>query len=69
MDTSVAAIRATQEGRKTKSKPDALSWRVDPSVERRYSEWFEKDGGRKKDEHGLLAQTIIEEDDDSDEGY
>lgn len=65
----MASIRAAQEQKKRNSKPDILKWKVDPSVERRYSEWLEKDGGRKKDEHGLLAQTIIEEDDDSDDGF
>ncbi|ESZ99433.1 hypothetical protein SBOR_0195 [Sclerotinia borealis F-4128] len=66
---SVTSIRAVQEQKKRSSKPDLLKWKVDPSVEKRYSEWLEKDGGRKKDEHGLLAQTIIEEDDDSEDGF
>jgi hypothetical protein len=42
-----------------------LKWKIDPSVEKKYAEWLEKDGGGRKDEQGLLAQTIIEEDDDS----
>ncbi|CAD6439667.1 5ffba10d-8892-4564-ab5b-a0dda35c9f7f [Sclerotinia trifoliorum] len=66
---SLVSIRATEEQKKQETKPDLLKWKVDPSVEKRYSEWLEKDGGRKKDEHGLLAQTIIEEDDDSDDGF
>ncbi|KAI9646968.1 hypothetical protein NHQ30_004969 [Ciborinia camelliae] len=66
---SVASIRTAQEQKKRGSKPDPLRWKVDPSVERRYPEWLEKDRGRKKEEHGLLAQTIIEEDDDSDDGF
>ncbi|KAA8572865.1 hypothetical protein EYC84_003434 [Monilinia fructicola] len=66
---SVSSIRAAQGEKKRNSKPDLLKWKVDPSVERRYSEWLEKDGGRKKDEQGLLAQTIIEEEDDSDDGF
>ncbi|KAF7875039.1 hypothetical protein EAF04_002211 [Stromatinia cepivora] len=66
---SLVSIRATEEQKKRESKPDLLKWKVDPSVEKRYFEWLEKDGGRKKDEHGLLAQTIIEEDDDSDDGF
>ncbi|APA08119.1 hypothetical protein sscle_03g028890 [Sclerotinia sclerotiorum 1980 UF-70] len=65
----LVSIHATKEQKKQKTKPDLLKWKVDPSVEKRYSEWLEKDGGRKKDEHGLLAQTIIEEDDDSDDGF
>ncbi|TGO60109.1 hypothetical protein BCON_0038g00240 [Botryotinia convoluta] len=68
-DLSVASIRAAREHKKRNSKPDPLKWKVDPSVEKRYSGWLEKDGGRKKDEHGLSAQIIIEEDDDSDDGF
>ncbi|KAB8299912.1 hypothetical protein EYC80_000155 [Monilinia laxa] len=66
---SVSSIRAAQGEKKRNSNPDLLKWKVDPSVERRYSEWLEKNGGRKRDEHGLLAQTIIEEEDDSDDGF
>ncbi|QSZ30635.1 hypothetical protein DSL72_000193 [Monilinia vaccinii-corymbosi] len=62
-------IHAAQGQKKRNSKADPFKWKLDPSVERRYSEWLEKDGGRNKDEHGLLAQTIIEEDDDSDDGF
>lgn len=66
---SMVSIPTAQKPKKRNSKPDILKWKVDPSVEKRYSEWLEKDGGRKKYEHGLLAQTIIEEDDDSDDGF
>ncbi|KAF7955376.1 uncharacterized protein EAE97_000635 [Botrytis byssoidea] len=68
-DLSVASIRAAREHKKRNSKPDPSKWKVDPSVEKRYSGWLEKDRGRKKDEHGLSAQIIIEEDDDSDDGF
>ncbi|TGO31037.1 hypothetical protein BPAE_0002g01300 [Botrytis paeoniae] len=68
-DRSVASIRAAREHKKRNLKPDPLKWKVDPSVEKRYSGWLEKDRGRKKDEHGLSAQIIIEEDDDSDDGF
>ncbi|KAM0144150.1 hypothetical protein ACHAQE_008106 [Botrytis cinerea] len=66
---SVAPIRAAREHKKRDSTPDVSKWKVDPSVEKRYSGWLENDGGRKKDEHGLSAQIIIEEDDDSDDGF
>ncbi|RAL60161.1 hypothetical protein DID88_000785 [Monilinia fructigena] len=66
---SAFSIRAARGEKKRNSNQDLLKWKVDPSVERRYSEWLEKDGGRKNDEHGLLAQTIIEEEDDSDDGF
>lgn len=68
-DLSVASTRAAREHKKRNPKPDPLKWKVDPSVEKRYSGWLEQDGGRKKDEHGLSAQIIIEEDDDSDDGF
>lgn len=66
---SVAPIRAAREHEKRDSTPDVSKWKVDPPVEKRYSGWLENDGGRKKDEHGLSAQIIIEEDDDSDDGF
>ncbi|TGO37337.1 hypothetical protein BHYA_0100g00370 [Botrytis hyacinthi] len=68
-DLSVASIRAAREHKKRNSKPNPSKWKVDSTVEKRYSGWLEKDGGRKKDEHGLSAQIIIEEDDDSDDGF
>ncbi|TEY80556.1 hypothetical protein BOTCAL_0037g00110 [Botryotinia calthae] len=66
---SVAPIRAAREHKKRNSTPDVSKWKVDPSVDKRYSGWLENDGGRKKDDHGLSAQIIIEEDDDSDGGF
>jgi hypothetical protein len=36
-------------------------------LKREYSEWLEQDRGRPKD--GLLATTILEEEDDSDEVF
>lgn len=43
--------------------------RSDPSLERKYAEWLEKDVGKRKEDQGLLGQTIIEEDDDSEAGF
>jgi hypothetical protein len=34
-----------------------------------YSEYIEKDRGKRKEGQGLLSQTILEEDDDSEDGY
>ncbi|PQE30730.1 PMP-22 EMP MP20 Claudin tight junction domain-containing protein [Rutstroemia sp. NJR-2017a WRK4] len=62
---SAASVRAARAQKQRDSKQDPLKWKIDPSVEKKYAEWLEKDGGGRKDEQGLLAQTIIEEDDDS----
>jgi len=66
---SLASVHATQEQKNRNSKQDSLKWKVDPSVEKRYAEWLEKDGDRKGDQQGLLGRTIIEEDDDSNDGF
>jgi hypothetical protein len=34
-----------------------------------HSEYIEKDRGKWKEGQGLLSQTILEEDDDSDDGF
>ncbi|KAH8598025.1 hypothetical protein B0O99DRAFT_684084 [Bisporella sp. PMI_857] len=36
-------------------------------LEKRFAEWQKKDGGPQRDDGSLFAQTILEEDDDSDE--
>ncbi|RDL35115.1 Uncharacterized protein BP5553_07046 [Venustampulla echinocandica] len=65
---SAASIRATKEQKElegawksslSKSGPDR--WRSKPT------EWQDLDRGKRRDDTGLLGQTIIEEDDDSDE--
>ena len=40
----------------------------DSSLEKKYAEWLEKDIGKRKEDYGLLGQTIIEEEDDADDG-
>lgn len=37
-------------------------------MEKKYAEWLEKDVGKHR-EDGLLGQTILEEDDDSEDGF
>jgi len=64
-------LRSLKERRELKEKADSssggeLKWKVDPSVERKYSEWLEK---KQEDDRGLFTQTIIEEDDDSEDGF
>ena len=36
---------------------------IDPSMKREYADWLDRDRARKRE--GLMAQTILEEDDDS----
>jgi hypothetical protein len=38
-------------------------------LKREYAEWLEQDRGRTPVKDGLLATTILEEDDDSDDGF
>jgi hypothetical protein len=42
--------------------------RLNNVVEREYKEFFDKDRGRRREWHGLLPQTILEEEDDSEDG-
>ncbi len=34
-----------------------------------YAEYLDKDRGRRREGQGLLSQTILEEDDDSEDGF
>jgi hypothetical protein len=38
-------------------------------MEKKYAEWLETDRGQRVEDQGLLRQTILEEDDDSEEGF
>lgn len=42
---------------------------VDMSLEKDYAGWVEKDSEKRQEGHTLLKQTILEEEDDSDEGF
>lgn len=44
------------------------SLRGDARRQKKYAEWLEKDIGKRREE-GLLGQTILEEDDDSEDGF
>jgi hypothetical protein len=67
--TSVRAIqekkRREQEWQSSTVKNDDLAWRSDVSMAK-YAEWLGKRGKGSRREDGLLGQTILEEDDDSD---
>ncbi|KAE9374503.1 hypothetical protein N431DRAFT_334970 [Stipitochalara longipes BDJ] len=65
---STASVRAAREEKRLEQawqsstvKTERGNWKEDPSTEKKYSEWLETD-------QGLLRQTILEEDDDS-EGF
>jgi hypothetical protein len=73
---SAVSVRRVKEQRKleevwqsSSSAGDRARLRSDPSLERKYAEWLEKDVGKRKEDQGLLGQTIIEEDDDSEAGF
>ena len=71
---SAASVRAAREQKRLEetwkgstSMGEPGIWKRDASKEKKYSEWLEKDLGKRRDE-GLLASTIIEED-DSEDGF
>jgi len=73
---SAASVRATREQKKLEqawqsstNKSEPASWKMGPSTEKNYAEWLETDRGQRGREQGLLRQTILEEDDDSEEGF
>ncbi|KAH8768035.1 hypothetical protein BGZ57DRAFT_856573 [Hyaloscypha finlandica] len=66
---SAASVRAAREKKKLEqawqsstTKVESGKWKGEPSTDKKYSEWLEID-------RGLLRQTILEEDDDSEEGF
>lgn len=70
---TAASVRAAREQKKledawrsSSSKGDRKV--ADSSLEKRYTEWLEKDTGKRRDD-GLLGQTILEEDDDSEDEF
>ena len=66
---SAASIRATRQTTKLQDALQATagSFGGDTLVEKKYAEWLGKDLGSRGGHHGLLRQTIIEEDDDSED--
>jgi len=67
---SAASVRAAREKKKkleqawqsSTTRTERGKLKEDPSMEKKFSEWLETD-------QGLLSQTILEEDDDSEEGF
>ncbi len=72
---TAASVRAAREKKKLQQawqssilESDRSSSRTDAPIER-YAEWLEKDMdmSQRREEQGLLGQTILEEDDSDDE--
>lgn len=73
---SAASARAAREKKKLEQawqsstiKNERGSWKTEPSTEKKYAEWLETDRGQRGEDQGLLRQTILEEDDDSEERF
>jgi hypothetical protein len=73
---TAASVRAAREKKRLEdawqaSTPirsnQARTWVEDTSKD--YLEYIEKDRGKRKEGQGLLSQTILEEDDDSEDGF
>jgi len=70
---TAASVRSAREKRKLQQawqssilESDRSSSRTDAPIDR-YVEWLEKDMSQRREEQGLLGQTILEEDDSDDE--
>jgi hypothetical protein len=73
---SAASMRTAREKKKLEEawqsstiKSEGGNWAAEPSTEKKYAAWLEMDHSQRRDEKGLLRQTILEEDDDSDGGF
>jgi hypothetical protein len=71
---TAASVRAERQQRKLEAawetsvpKKEPESWRDELSARRRQTEWLDADRGRKREEQGLLGQTILEEEDSEDD--
>lgn len=74
---SAASVRAAREQKRLEeawqsSSPfleDQGRLPINNSLEKNYAEWREKDSGKRREDQGLFKQTILEEDDDSEDGF
>lgn len=75
---TAASVRATREKRKLESAWESsggAAWSSEgkethaDEMKMEYAEFLEQDRGKRKGGKGLLAQTILEEDDDSEENF
>jgi len=72
---SAASVRAARERKKLEQawqsssiKSEQVKWGSGISLER-YTDWVGKDAGQRREDQGVIGQTIIEEDDDSEDGF
>lgn len=72
---SAASVRAAREQQKleeawqsTSFKSDQGRLGFDSSLEKHYAEWVDNESGKRREDQKLFKQTILEEEDDSDEG-
>jgi hypothetical protein len=72
---SAASVRAARERKKLEhawqssaTKNEQVKWGSDISLER-YTDWVGKDASQRREDQGVIGQTIIEEDDDSEDGF
>lgn len=72
---SAASVRAARERKKLEhawqssaAKNEQVKWGSDISLER-YTDWVGKDASQRREDQGVIGQTIIEEDDDSEDGF
>lgn len=73
---TAATVRAAREQKmledawqSSSAKQDHHGRTSDESLEFQYNQWLEKDVGKRKKDGGLFRQTILEEDDDSMDGF
>lgn len=73
---TAATVRAAREQKMLEdawqspsAKQDHQGRTSDESLEIQYNQWLEKDAGKRKKNGGLFRQTILEEDDDSMDGF
>ncbi|EPE34025.1 hypothetical protein GLAREA_07038 [Glarea lozoyensis ATCC 20868] len=71
---TAASVRAEREQKKLEAawefstaKQEPESWRDEVASRRNQAQWLDMDRGRRREEPGLLGQTILEEEDSEDE--
>lgn len=68
-------MRAARENKKLEDAWQSFSSRGDARikasspVDSKYAEWLENDVRKRREGDGLLGQTILEEEDDSEDGF
>jgi hypothetical protein len=72
---SAASVRAARETKKLEQAwqsstfKSERAWKAESSRDSKYAEWLETDLGKRREDQGLFRQTILEEEDDSEDGF